>query len=141
MVLENFKRANGSTRCVHLNPSVWPPPRPKGGEGSPFRAGGFGATFPVAPGRVSGPVTPTPHGARDYGFRALGGVGCVESVCFTGCLRFTPQGRHSPSGHHKAPTWRVTRRAPRHSPHHSPEPGRQEFLKVHPALKGRGFQL
>ena len=42
------------------------------GEGSPLRAGGFGATFPVAPGRVSGPVTPTPLGARGYEFKALG---------------------------------------------------------------------
>jgi len=73
----------------------------------PFRAGGFRATFPVAPGRVSGPVTPTPRGARSYGLKALGGLGCVESVCSTGYLRFAPQGRHSPSGHHKAPSWRA----------------------------------
>ena len=73
----------------------------------PFRAGRFGATGEVALGRVSGPVTPTPRGARGYGFKALGGVGCVERSCFTGCLMFAPQGRHSPSGHHEAPTWRA----------------------------------
>jgi len=94
------------------------------------------ATFPIAPGRVSGPITPTPRGARGYGLGALGGVGCVERACFTGCLGFAPQGRHSPSGHREAPSWRVTRRAPRHSPHHHPEPGRQEFLKVHPRPEG-----
>ena len=136
MVLENFKRANDSTRCVHLNPSVWPPPRPKGGEGSPFRAGGFGATFPVAPGRVSGPVTPTPRGARGYGLGALGGVGCVERVCFTGCLMFAPQGRHSPSGHPEAPSWRACPQGSQTQPSSQPRTGETGVLKVHPALEG-----
>jgi len=108
----------------------------------PFRTGGFGATFPVAPGRVSGPVTPTPLGARGYGLGALGGVGCVEcGYLNTGCLRFAPKVVIAPAGTTKLPPGGPARRAPRHSPHRSPEPGRQEFLKVHPALKGRGFQL
>jgi len=43
-----------------------------------------------------------------------------------------PKAVIAPAGTTRLPPGGPTRRAPRHSPHHHPEPGRQEFLKVHP---------